>query len=385
MSTSALGALWNEPRLAAPAGVPRGDRVLAAVLVPVALVEGLVRDDLPWPAYSIALAIICPIALLWRTRHPLAMLVIGFGAQTLASVGPVLAGQPYGVLSMTACVLLLPYSLARWGSGRSVMLGLVYLAGSHLLREPLYESSWTNIMVGLGFLMLPAALGAAVRFGLRARRREGEQIKMREREQLARELHDTVAHYVSGIVVQAQAGQVVAATDPGRALDVLRTVELEATRSLAEMRSLVGILRDGDKDHAERAPAHGLVDLDRLARENAGEGTVDLSVVGDAHEVGSTVEAAVYRIVQESITNARTHAQGATRIGVEVVVSDEAVEVTVSDDGRPGRLDGRDRGSGYGLVGMRERVQLLGGSLKAGPAPQGGWIVRASIPRTGVA
>ena len=384
MSTGALGALWDEPQVPAPAGIPRWDRVLAAVLVPLALVEGLVRDDLPWPAYSIVLAMVCPIALLWRTQHPLAMLVLGFGAQTLASVGPVLAGQPYGVLTMTACVLLLPYSLVRWGSGRSVVLGLVYLAGSHLLREPLHESSWTNIVVGLGFLMLPAALGAAVRFGLRARRREGEQIKMREREQLARELHDTVAHYVSGIVVQAQAGQVVAATDPGRALEVLRTVELEATRSLAEMRSLVGILRDGDTEHAERVPAHGLVDLDRLARESAGEVTVDLSVVGDTHGMGSAVESAVYRIVQESITNARTHAQGATRIGVEVVVGDDVVGVTVSDDGRPGRLDGRDRGSGYGLVGMGERVQLLGGSLQAGPASDGGWIVRAAIPRTGV-
>lgn len=385
MSTSALKALWDEARVPAPSDIPRWDRGLAAVLVPVALVEGLVREDLPSPAYSIVLAMVCPIALLWRAQHPLAMLVLGVGAQTLASVGPVLAGQPYGVLYMTACVLLLPYSLVRWGSGRSVVLGLVYLAGSHLLREPLYESSATNIVVGLGFLMLPAALGATVRFGHRARRREGEQIKMREREQLARELHDTVAHYVSGIVVQAQAGQVVAASDPGRALEVLRTVELEATRSLAEMRSLVGILREGDRDHAERAPAHGLADLDRLARENAGEVTVNLSVAGDAHGLGSAVEAAVYRIVQESITNARTHAQGLTRIGVEVVAGDDVVGVTVSDDGRPGRLDGRDQGSGYGLVGMGERVQLLGGSLQAGPAPDGGWIVRAAIPRTGVA
>lgn len=385
MSTSVLGTLWDEPRVPAPAGIPHWDRLLATVLVPVALVEGLVREDLPWPAYSIVLAMVCPIALLWRTQHPLAMLVLGFGAQTLAAAGPVLAGQPYGVLNMTACVLLLPYSLVRWGSGQSVVLGLVYLTGSHLLREPLHESNWANVVVGLGFLMLPAALGAAVRFGLRARRREGEQIKMRERELLARELHDTVAHYVSGIVVQAQAGQVVAATDPGRAVDVLRTVELEATRSLAEMRSLVGILRDGDKERAERAPAHGLEGLDRLARESAGEATVDLSVVGDAHGMGSAVEAAVYRIVQESITNAQTHAQGATRIGVEVVVGDDVVGVTVSDDGRPGRSNRPDGGSGYGLVGMGERVQLLGGSLQAGPAPDGGWIVRAVIPRTGVA
>lgn len=120
MSTSALKALWDEARVPAPSDIPRWDRGLAAVLVPVALVEGLVREDLPSPAYSIVLAMVCPIALLWRAQHPLAMLVLGVGAQTLASVGPVLAGQPYGVLYMTACVLLLPYSLVRWGrAGRS--------------------------------------------------------------------------------------------------------------------------------------------------------------------------------------------------------------------------------------------------------------------------
>ncbi len=114
MITSALRALWDEPRVPSPPGIPWWDRVLAAVLVPAALVEGLVRDDVPWPAYSIVLAMVCPIALLWRTQHPLAMLVLGFGAQTLAAVGPALAGEPYGVLYVTAVVLLLPYSLARW-------------------------------------------------------------------------------------------------------------------------------------------------------------------------------------------------------------------------------------------------------------------------------
>jgi signal transduction histidine kinase len=352
--------------------------VLAAVLVPAALVEGVARDDVVWPAFSIALAMVCPLALLWRTDHPLAMLVIGYGAQTLAWVGPAPGGEEYGVLYVTSCVLLLPYSLARWGSGRAVVVGLVFLDGSHLLREVLYGSSGSSILVGLGFLMFPAALGAAVRFWVHARRRDREQIRMREREQLARELHDTVAHHVSGILIQAQAGRAVAATDPSRALEILGTVEGAAARSLVEMRSLVGLLRDGQD--AERAPAHGVADLPHLAEQSAGEVPVDLSLSGDLVGLSSSAQAAVYRLVQESITNARRHGRDATRILVTVTGEDSNVTVTVTDDGRPA-AGGRGRGPGYGLVGMAERVELLGGSVRAEPDPQGGWTVNAVIPR----
>lgn len=380
---SAVRALWDEPRIPAPGGSRWWDRVLAAVLVPAALVEGFARDDVAWPAYSIALAMVCPLALLWRTQHPLAMLVIGYSAQTLAWVGPASGGEEPGVLYVTSCVLLFPYSLARWGSGRAVVVGLIFLDACHLLREPLYGSSGISILVGLGFLMLPAALGAAVRFWVHARRRDREQIRMREREQLARELHDTVAHHVSGILIQAQAGRVVSATDPSRALEALRTVEAEASRSLIEMRSLVALLRD--EQETERTPAHSVADLSRLAEHSAGEAPVDLSVSGDLSGLSSSAQAAVYRLVQESITNARWHGRSATRILVNVTGEDSTVTVTVTDDGRPSGSNGRGRGSGYGLVGMKERVELLGGSMRAGPDPQGGWTVNAVIPRAGAA
>jgi signal transduction histidine kinase len=373
-----LRALWDEPRLPAPPGVPWWDRLLAASLVPAALVEGVARDDVPWPAYSIALAMVCPLALLLRTRHPLAMLVVGYGAQTLAGVGPALAGRDYGVLHVTSCVLLFPYSLSRWGSGRSVVVGLMFLNACHLLREPLYGSSAASILVGVGFLMFPAALGAAVRFWLHARRREGEQIRVREREQLARELHDTVAHHVSGILIQAQAGRAVAASDPQRAVAVLGVVEEEAARSLAEMRSLVGLLREGAA--AEREPAHGVADLPGLAARGERGAPVELSMSGDLERLGSSVDAAVYRLVQESLTNARRHAPEATRITVRVEGAHDVVRVTVTDDGAA-KAGARRGDGGFGLVGMAERVELLGGSMQAGPRPGGGWSVSARIPR----
>lgn len=374
-----LRALWDEPPVPAPPGIPWWDRALGAVLVPAALVEGLVRDDVPWPAYSIALAMVCPVALLWRTRHPLAMLVVSYGAQTLAGVGPALAGEPYGVLVVTSCVLLCAYSLARWASGRAVVAGVTFLLAAHLLREPLYGSSATSILVGVGFLLFPVALGAAVRFAVHARRRESEQARMRERTQLARELHDTVAHAVSGILVQAQAGRVVAATDPGRAVDVLHTVEQEAARSLAEMRSLVAVLRDGAD--AERAPTASIGGLERLTRTSAGV-PVELSLSGDVDGIETQVGATVYRVVQEALTNARQHAEGASAVRVEVAAADDVVRVDVVDDGTAA-ANRRPRRQGFGLVSMTERVELLGGSLQAGPAPQGGWSVSAVLPRTG--
>ncbi len=382
MLSAALGALWHEPAVPAPAAAGRGDRWLVAVLLPVAVAEGLARPDVVWPLWQIAMAWLCAVALLWRSRLPLAMLVLGFGAQTVAGLVPALAGQPFSVLNATACVLLLPYSLARWASGRAVLLGVAFLLAAHLFREPLYGSSSVSMVVGIGFLLFPVALGAAVRFWLRARRREGEQIRLQERERLARDLHDTVAHHVSGILLQARAA--VASSDPARAPEVLRTVEEAAKQSLAEMRTLVAMLREGEDDApAERAPVYGIGDLARLAGRVDGGPDVVLHTAGDLDDLGAPVGTAVFRLVQEAVTNARRHSRDATRVEVDVRRVAATVQVRVTDDGRlPGtRVRARNRSAGgYGLVGMNERVGLLGGSLQAGPGADGGWTVRAVIP-----
>ncbi len=102
MVSSALQTMWDEPRVPPPAAIPSWDLALAGVLVPASLVEGFLRSDVPWPTYSIALAMMCAVTLVWRTRYPLAMVIVGFGAQTLAGVGPSLAGRDYGVLNTTA-------------------------------------------------------------------------------------------------------------------------------------------------------------------------------------------------------------------------------------------------------------------------------------------
>lgn len=408
MIATTLRAVWDEPRVEPPAGRPWWDWAIVAVLVPVTLLEGALTPDVPWRPLTTALALVCVLALLWRRTHPLAALVVAFGAQTVAGVGPNLTGVDDHVLQTTACVLLFPYSLTRWASGRHAVLGLVFLLTAHFVREPILEETAQTIVIGAGFLLFPAALGASVRFQRRSRSRELEQVRMREREDLARELHDTVAHHVSGILIQAQAGRTVAAADPAQAVGVLGTIEDAAGRALDEMRSLVGILRADDQE-AELAPVGGVADLERLVRD-LDEGTsttevpsVSLAVDPALGPLAPTVDAAVYRIVQESITNARRHARGASRIEARIAPGPDApgadgegegededdddgsVRVEVVDDGQGDgpTTAGATSGPGYGLVGMAERVELLGGTFAAGPRPgEAGWQVVAVLPRT---
>ncbi|WP_380169611.1 sensor histidine kinase [Jannaschia sp. R86511] len=383
-----LRALWREPRVPSPArdGWWRLDVAVVAVGTATAVVEVLARDDVPWPPFTLALTLVCVGAALWRSRFPLAMVVLAYGAQTVAGLGPALAGLPHGVPNTTAVVLLMPYSLGRWASGRHVAVGVAFLMVAHFGREPLYGSSAQDNLIGAGFLLLPVVLGVAVRLAVADRRRAQEQVRDRERERLARDLHNTVAHHVSGIVLQAQGGRAVAATDPARAADVLRVIEEAATLSLAEMRSVVGVLRDGDTDG--RAPVRGVADLSGLAglpqhseAGRAGRPAVHVDVTGEARDLPGAVDAAVYRVVQESVTNARWHARGATRVDVSVRATEDAVQVLVKDDGA-GTTSARGTGSGLGIVGMRERVELLGGRLEAGPSPDGGWAVHATLPRS---
>ncbi|MGA7688078.1 MAG: hypothetical protein WCA29_02470, partial [Jiangellales bacterium] len=147
MFSRAVRAVWDEPRVSTPPSRPWWDVALVAALVPTALIEGIARD-VPSPLYSVGLATVCVVAVLWRRQYPLAMLLVAFGAQTLAGVGPALAGLDYFVLDTTAVVLLFPYSLARWASGRHILVGLVLMLAAHYAREPLYGSTAQDNLIG---------------------------------------------------------------------------------------------------------------------------------------------------------------------------------------------------------------------------------------------
>ena len=375
MIPDALRPLWTAPRPpGAPARVWR-DWALVAVLVPTAVLEGVQRPDVTWRPVALVLALVVVLSLLWRRTHPLGAVLVVFGTLTVADTAALVGGAGELGLYTTACVLLLPYSLCRWGSGREVVLGLaVILAGSALGVAADYTGV-TDAVLAVIVVLSPAAIGAGIRLAATSRLREQDQVRLREREQLARELHDTVAHHVSAIAIRAQAGRVVAASDPSAALDALVVIEGEASRALTEMRLMVGALRDDGA--AELAPQRGVADIGSLATGGPPQVAVELS--GDLDDLRPSVGAAIYRLAQESVTNALRHSRHASRVSVAVQADDECVRLTVVDDGE---LQGR-AGTGYGLVGMAERATLLGGTLDAGPGPERGWTVVAVLPRTG--
>lgn len=379
MADALLSTLLAEPAVPDPPRRVWRDWVLVGLLIPAVIVEGVVRDAVPWRPVATIVVAATILTLLWRRTHPLAMVVIAFGAVVGIEKFARGFGQPPIEFYTSAFLLILSYSLFRWASGRHAAIGLgVMLATlvSSLITD------WTGVGEAIGgtiVFLFPAVLGAEVRHLVASRERDREEVKTRERETLARELHDTVAHHVSAIAVRAQAGRVVGVGDPEAALDALEVIEQEASRTLAEMRGIVGTLRGGEA--AEFAPQPGLGDLSRLATSEDTP-TVDVHVDDNVGDVGPTVGAALYRVAQEAVTNARRHARGASAVTVAVRADADLVSLTVDDDGWTEPT--RDRTStGFGLIGMTERAQLLGGSLCAGPMPARGWRVAATIPRSG--
>ena len=373
-----LRALWQEPAVAhPPARVWRDWALLAAVIV-IAIIEMVARPDITWRPIAFAACVLLALTLLWRRTHPLAVVVIVIGAGLVLELAARSSGTPpFGLYSM-AFVLVLPYALCRWASGRDIAIGLAFILVTHVIRQLAIDRP-SDLIAGFAFLLTASALGIAVRSVVGARRRQVEQYRLLEREQLARELHDTVAHHVSAIAIHAQAAQVVGSSDPQAVADSLRSIESEATRALAEMRAMVGALRDSSAPAL--APQRGVADLGLLAGAGTESTRVEVSVTGDVTGLTPAVDAAMFRIAQESVTNALRHARRATRIDVTVVGDDQCVRLDIADDGEPASAPRQD--TGFGLVGMAERVALLDGTFSAGPRPGRGWLVSAVLPRSG--
>jgi len=368
-------SIWHEPRPADAPPVGRLDWLLVGVFAAAALVEGIVRPDLAWRPLVTVLALVLIPALLWRRRHPLMATLVGWGVAGLLSVIQLTEDTgDLGLYSMMAILILL-YSLVRWGSGWEIVVGAAFV--SVVVALGMYASSagWAEIFGGSVLLLLIVALAAVFRYRAVLWSRQQREIRNQERVALARELHDTVAHHISAIAVQAQAGGVVAGIQPEKAAEVLAAIESEASRTLAEMRSMVRVLREDEA--VAYSPQPGVVDLPALARPDATP-TVEVSMDGSLTRLARPVDAALYRLAQESLTNVVRHARSATRVGIDLRREGDVVRLRVSDDGRtePGPVPD----PGFGLLGMAERAQLLGGSLSAGPRPEGGWVVEAVLP-----
>jgi signal transduction histidine kinase len=282
-------------------------------------------------------------------------------------------------------VRYLPRPQAAWTTAALAAANVVSIA----LRDTQVVAD-SNVMLLLGFLLL---VSVAAGWYFRARDRERNQTvraavtsaQQGERMALARELHDVVAHHVTGIVVQAQAALMVAEKNPDVAVPALERIERSGTEALTAMRTLVGSLRDGtaawtagDSDATGQATTDLASDITSLVDNFTGPpAELELDLPDELpHEVGRSV----LRLVQESLTNVGKHAPDATSARVRVVNNGEWLHIRVTDDGAKRPVNPAGGSGGYGLVGMRERVELLGGRFEAGPSGYVGWNVEAWLP-----
>lgn len=357
--TGRLRSLWNAPpAIPAPPKRVWRDWVLVAILPLIATIEAFARTDLAAPIPSLIVTVALVPLLLWRRTHPLLMLVIAFAVSNGFRL--LTGGEPQ--LYTLVFVLLLVYSVFRWGSGRAIAIGGALVLGVTAASAVLEPMPLVDTVGAFVVVALASTVGLLFRLRASFRMRELDRARSNEREGLARDLHDTVAHHVSAIAIQAQAG----IANPAGAEAALQTIEAEASRTLAEMRAMVRVLRRDES--VDLTPAPGIAEVRQLA--------TDAVIEGDPSTVPTAVSQAIYRIAQESITNSRRHARDATRVDVRITIAPDRVRLTVHDDGTTASATA----PGFGITGMQERAALLGGTLAAGPAPDGGWRVTAEFP-----
>jgi signal transduction histidine kinase len=328
--------------------------------------------------------------LLLAVRSPLAawrVMAVGLLGGVLALAGHGLP-WPWPVTSSLALVLVLFLVAASYDRRVVVGVGLVTALGVILPARVAGMPLWLGLLLW-GVASAVLAFGDALGGRRAAETRLAEQSALRrqdlarqavleERGRIARELHDVVAHHMSMIAIQAEAAPhkiTDLSPEAERTLDAIRGA---ARQALAETRRVVGLLRD-DGDAPERVPRPGLDQLDDLvARARQSGLRVEPIVVGVPRPLAAGVDLSAYRIVQEALSNAARYAPGA-RVGVEVRYGDDRLHVAVADDGGGGGPVARP-GGGHGLVGMRERVGMLGGTLAAGPRAEGGFAVVTELP-----
>ncbi|MDR2722701.1 MAG: histidine kinase [Cellulomonadaceae bacterium] len=362
-----------------------------------------------WGATAWSLAVVLPLA--WRRTRPVASTAV----IAVAALVHLIAGYPV-LLPADLAVLLSLYSVTvygpRWASRAAMsaagvgaaLLGIVVGAGS----QEFTTGAGTTVMA-LALSLAAWALGLTRRSRRetidalrdRARRLEIERDQQAqlataaERARIAREMHDIVAHSLTVVIAQADGGRYAAAHDgeaAGRALTVIADTSRAA---LADMRRLLGVLRSDDNNNAPLTPAQvGGEDITGLVAQAREAGmSVALTTMGTPRPLAPGMNLTLYRVVQEALSNVRKHAGPGVSVTVAMTWGTSAIEVEVSDDGRGAAStdaahssndtrpsDKAGTSAGFGLMGMRERVEMFGGTVNSGPRPGGGWRVRASLP-----
>lgn len=327
------------------------------------------------------------IALLWRRNQPL---IVVAATLTAAIVWDVigLAGGP------SLAIFISLYGVGRYieedrTSLLAVAVALALAVADDLIEgEPVSTIGFSLAVVFIGWYLgrrikgrreYMALLEERAEYLDRERAAAAQRAVDAERTRIAREMHDLVAHRVSMITVQAGAAQTVAASDPARAVRAMEAVEQAGREALQELRQVLGVLRADDQQPL--GPIHGLAEVPRLVEEMNGAGmSVSWSNYGVPDILPTRVDLASFRIVQEALTNVLKHAGPNPEAEVRLSANKEMLTIEVTDSGQGATTL---PGSGQGLVGMQERVALLGGTLEAGPRLGGGFRVMARLPLEG--
>jgi signal transduction histidine kinase len=372
------------------------DGLLALILAGLGLAVFGNAHIMPRQVSAVFTVAMCaPVAL--RRRYP----VGAFGCVLAIGVLDALLRPPTG---SDLAVFVMLYTLAAYRPRRVSLPGLgICLAGSvialvrwvHGLVFPSLFALGAVVAFFAGPPLLAWLLGDSMQWrrgfyrGLeeRAARLERERdaqaqiAAAAERARIARELHDVVAHNVSVMVVQADGAGYALDSSPELARQALEAISSTGRQALAEMRSLLGVLRSADGDPAELTPQPGVQQLAGLLEQARAAGLpVSFAVEGVPRPLLPGAALAAYRIVQESLTNARKHGGPAVTATVTLRFCEDRLVIKVTDDGRKPSAASRADGRGHGLIGMHERVEAYGGTVSAGPRPGGGWRVTAMLP-----
>jgi signal transduction histidine kinase len=352
-----------------------------------------------WVLLVVGFALIAPLVI--RRRHPelSAYLVLMAGVAQLVTHGP--SGDPEVPdlrlrLADIALGIAL-YTLVAYVGRRQAALYAVWLAIG-TVTWALWRFDGADSVIMIVFVSIVFALSWVLGEFVGARRAYNSEVERRlalleterdhqaklavgeERARIARELHDVVAHAVSVMVVQSEGAAYAVRSDPDLAEQAIRTVAQTGRDALTEMRRLLGVLRSDPAAETGRAPQPGAQSISELAERVRAVGVpVVLELTGELDDLPAGVGLGIYRIVQEALTNTIKHAGPGASAAVKVKRTAEQVELEISDRGRGARRGDLASG-GNGLIGMRERANVFGGTLTAGPGPTGGWRVHAVLP-----
>ncbi|MFE5632099.1 sensor histidine kinase [Streptomyces sp. NPDC056543] len=348
--------------------------VQAAMTMPFVVPRPPELEPATWPAYGLTTLTVVP--LIWRRRAPFAVLLAITATSALYRLAVEGPGQP---LPYTGLVIV--YTIAALSPPPQ------RLAAALLLVVAVPVSVWLNTRSARELTFSLFVFAAAYVFGRltdarqRAARVETERAAARERARIAREMHDILSHAVSLMIVQAEAGPVAVRAAPEKAEAAFDAISATGRDAMAQLRRMLGVLREGTEGPEPLEPQPDLGGLPGLLEGvRAGGLEVSYGTVGGVRSLPTATGATVYRIVQEALTNVVKHAAARTA-AVRLAYGEGVLEVVVTDDGRGPRRGARPAGGGHGLVGIRERAAAHGGTAECGPGPEGrGFEVRVTLP-----